>query len=121
MDYYQGKKFSGTLTVAILDNFIKASLRQSSPAWFQCTLTYYLSKHDKKLPWSHVTRHQIIADYQDDPADLFSLSLIALRQRSFYSIGNHRWGEKSTLFFSLHNNLEVWIPIPGSKEEVQCC
>lgn len=32
--------------------------------------------------------HPIIADCQDDLADLFSFYLIALGQRSFYSIGN---------------------------------
>lgn len=73
--------------------------QQSSSAWFQCILTYYLNEHDKKLPWSYIIWHQITADSQDDPADLFSFYLTTLRQRSFYSIGNQVGAEIKPVVF----------------------
>lgn len=99
------RKFSGVLTAAIPQGFIKASPRQCSPTQLGAM---YFDFPSMIRAYHGPTRHPIIADCLDLADDLaattsllFSFLLTALGQRSFYSIGNQ---DKSTpVLFYVHS------------------
>lgn len=74
------------------------------PSLVPCTLTSYASLIRS---YQGPTWHPIIADCQDDLADLLSFYLIASGQRSFYSIGNQVREKWTPVLFHVQISLGI--------------